>query len=70
MEPAQDSATPNHPDANSPLADEPIFKFFGYLHLPPKLQEVSRPFCELAADHTSGSWKPTVGAFAGVKVEF
>jgi len=25
---------------------------------------------ELAADHTSGSWKPTVGAFAGLRVDF
>lgn len=29
-------------------APEHIMQFFGYLHLPPDLQEVSRPFCELA----------------------
>jgi hypothetical protein len=27
---------------------EHIMQFFAYLHLPPKLQEVARPFCELA----------------------
>lgn len=26
----------------------PILKFFAYDHLPEKLQEVSKPFCELA----------------------
>lgn len=25
-----------------------IMQFFGYAHLPPEMQEVSRPFCELA----------------------
>ena len=28
--------------------NEPIMQFFGYAHLPPAMQEVSRPFCELA----------------------
>jgi hypothetical protein len=28
--------------------DEPIMQFFSYTHLPPALQEVSKPFCELA----------------------
>lgn len=35
----------------SPMADEqqePILKFFAYKHLPPHLQEHSRPWCELA----------------------
>jgi hypothetical protein len=27
---------------------EPILQFFGFSHLPPAMQEVSRPFCELA----------------------
>lgn len=27
---------------------EPILQFFGYDHLRPPLQDVSRPFCELA----------------------
>jgi len=25
-----------------------LMRYFGYAHLPPHLQEVSRPFCELA----------------------
>lgn len=29
---------------------EPILQFFTYGHLPPDLQKVSRPFCELAQD--------------------
>ena len=27
---------------------ELILKFFAYQHLPPRLQEISKPFCELA----------------------
>lgn len=27
---------------------EPISQFFAYAHLPEKMQEVSKPFCELA----------------------
>lgn len=30
-------------------AREPIQQFFAYAHLPPNLQAVSKPFCELAA---------------------
>lgn len=30
------------------LVNEPILRFFHYQHLPPALQEASRPFCELA----------------------
>ena len=28
--------------------DYPVMRFFEYRHLPTRLQEVSRPFCELA----------------------
>jgi hypothetical protein len=28
--------------------EEPLLQFFGYLHLPVELQEVSMPFCDLA----------------------
>lgn len=28
--------------------NEHIMQFFAYSHLPPQLQDVSRPFCELA----------------------
>lgn len=31
-----------------PKPAEPIMQFFSYAHLPPHLQQVSRPFCELA----------------------
>lgn len=31
-------------------AAEPILQFFEYVHLPPHLQEVSRPFCALAIE--------------------
>jgi hypothetical protein len=30
-------------------ATEAILKFFAYEHLPAKLQEISRPFCDLAS---------------------
>ena len=30
------------------IARNPVLRFFHYSHLPPKLQESSRPFCELA----------------------
>jgi hypothetical protein len=30
------------------MDDEPIMKYFAFEHLPAKLQEVSRPFAELA----------------------
>lgn len=42
----------------------PILKFFKYDHLPPKLQEVSRPFCELAnkmADDLPGGAEVSAG---------
>lgn len=28
---------------------DPIAQFFSYAHLPPAMQEVSKPFCDLAA---------------------
>jgi hypothetical protein len=34
---------------------EPILQFFAYSHLPPHLQEVSRPFCELAKSMTDAT---------------
>ena len=40
-----------------------VLKFFAYDHLPPKLQEVSRPFCELAkqvAERAPDSQETTV----------
>jgi hypothetical protein len=33
-------------------ADEPMLQFFSYTHLPERLAEISRPFCELAYDMT------------------
>lgn len=33
---------------------EHIMQFFAYAHLPPHLQAVSRPFCELAESIVSG----------------
>lgn len=33
--------------SNNPQSEH-IMQFFSYAHLPPKLAEVSRPFCELA----------------------
>jgi hypothetical protein len=35
-----------HPDADTEMLE----KFFRFAHLPPKLQEVSKPFCLLAED--------------------
>lgn len=32
----------------------PILEYFGYSHLPINLQEVSKPFCELADKLTGG----------------
>ena len=37
----------NH-EQNNGDAQEELMKYFEYEHLPPKLQEVSKPFCELA----------------------
>lgn len=44
-------------------AIENVLKYFKYTHLPPKLQEVSKPFCELAertADLNPSSPETTV----------
>jgi len=41
----------------------PVLKYFKYDHLPEKLQEVSKPFCELAfnlADDTSSNAETAV----------
>lgn len=35
-------------EAEAPIVIEHIIQFFEYDHLPPALQEVSKPFCELA----------------------
>lgn len=45
------------------IARNPILRFFHYSHLPPKLQESSRPFCTLARhliDTTDESAERTV----------
>ncbi|HET9893211.1 MAG TPA: hypothetical protein VFQ42_22225 [Mycobacterium sp.] len=34
--------------ADAPTPQEHILQFFAYEHLPPHLQAVSKPFCELA----------------------
>jgi hypothetical protein len=36
------------------MSADHILQFFGYAHLPPHLQAVSRPFCELAHAIVSG----------------
>lgn len=37
---------------------EPILQFFKYDHLPPAMQEVSKPFCELAKSIAgTGEWR-------------
>lgn len=47
--------------------EEHILQFFAYVHLPPHLQLVSKPFCELAhaialGDNTPESGTVTIGA--------
>jgi len=42
-------------------APEHILQFFEYAHLPPKLQEISRPFCELAHAIARGDNNPESG---------
>jgi len=40
-----------------------VLKFFAYDHLPPHLQEISRPFCELAkstADRAPDNQETTI----------
>ncbi len=40
--------TGTEPDKQTNPPPEHIMQFFAFAHLPPHLQEVSRPFCELA----------------------
>jgi hypothetical protein len=40
---------------------EPILQFFAYAHLPPDLQAVSKPFCELAHAIALGDNVPESG---------
>jgi hypothetical protein len=40
---------PNDDPTPSPAPIEHILQYFAYEHLPPHLQEISKPFCELAA---------------------
>jgi len=40
---------PRHPDYRPPPnPTDPIYQFFAFAHLPPHLQDVSRPFADLA----------------------
>lgn len=43
------------PQTKGVSMDEPILQFFAYEHLPPHLQTVSKPFCELAHSLVKGS---------------
>jgi hypothetical protein len=45
-EPPQPTPTPGADAVTDPT--DPMLQFFGYTHLPLAMQEVSRPFCELA----------------------
>lgn len=42
--------TPSPTKSPIPAGPSPLLQFFTYTHLPPDLQEVSKPFCELAAN--------------------
>ncbi len=46
-------------------APEPMLQFFRYEHLPPRLQAVSRPFCQLAHAIVQGAsdGQPILSAF-------
>jgi len=44
----RDSETAEAPAAPPAPPPTPIMKFFAYSHLPLHLQEISKPFCELA----------------------
>lgn len=48
------------------IAKQPILHFFHYTQLPPRLQEVSKPFCELAAK-LSRTMKPSAELSAGLR---
>lgn len=41
--------------------DEPILQFFAYAHLPAHLQQVSKPFCDLAHAVVKGDNVPESG---------
>ncbi len=36
------------PERSVEVQKEPMLQFFSYTHLPEKLQDVSKPFCDLA----------------------
>jgi hypothetical protein len=46
---------------SAPNETEPILQFFAYAHLPPHLQEVSKPFCVLAHAIVCGLVDETAG---------
>jgi len=53
------------PDAQQ--TQEHILQFFGYAHLPPAMQTVSKPFCDLAhaivlGDNCAEAWTVTIGS--------
>jgi hypothetical protein len=48
-------------DNQNEAPPEPILQFFAYKHLPPNLQAVSRPFCDLAHTIVKGDNVPEAG---------
>lgn len=52
-------------DPNKPATTEHVMQFFAYEHLPPHLQAVSKPFCDLARIIVADGEMP-----AGTAVEF
>lgn len=46
--------------------NNPIMKYFEYEHLPPHLQEVSKPFCELAR-HIESTVLDSTEKYAGLR---
>jgi hypothetical protein len=46
------------PSIVAPAPTEHILQFFEYMHLPAHLQEVARPFCELAKTLVDPSGSP------------
>lgn len=49
-----------------PVGPSPLLQFFTYTHLPPDLQEISKPFCELAA-HLETRFIATAEKTAGLR---
>ena len=41
-----------------PYEPDHILQFFAYAHLPPRLQGVSKPFCDLAIRMTDADYAP------------